>query len=247
MALTRITLQEVDNYIEAINRAEDLDQIFSILQKQINVLGFEKMTYWLRWHRKDTRRPVLISSYPEKFLDHYADQNFQNHDMVGKYSNLKNTPFTWSDIYKNFEVTKVQKILFQDSSSVGLRSGGSIPIHGPGLVKATFSVANDEKDTTFDRLFSYRRHELQIIATYAHEKIMSLGLDSPMIDNILTPKEIDILSWVAAGKSYWEIGVIHKIQEDTVKKHMQSIFHKLGVTNKSHAVSKAIIHGIIFP
>lgn len=146
MPFSRITLQEIDNYIEAINRASDFDQVLDLLQRQINILGFEKMTYWLRWHRNDTRNPVLLSTYPEKFLKYYAEENFQNHDMVGTYSNFTSTPFAWSDIGKKFEITRKQKILFHDSSSVGLRSGGSIPIHGPGLVKATFSVSNDERD-----------------------------------------------------------------------------------------------------
>lgn len=247
MSISRLSLEELELFINNIQCAKDLEQIFNILQKQINILGFEKMTYWLRWHRSESKKPILITSYPEKFVEHYIAENFQSHDMVGQISNFKNTAFAWSDIGKNFEITPKQKILFHDSQSAGLKSGGSIPIHGPGLVKATFSVANNEDTESFNKLFSYRKFDLQIIATYAHEKILSLGLDGPVLINTLTPREADILSWVASGKSYWEISVINSIQEDTVKKHMQKICQKLGVSNKSHAISKAIINGLITP
>lgn len=240
-------LEELDYYISQINGAKTLEEVLSILQKQINVLGFDRMTYWLRWHKQESPKPVLLSTYPSNFLDHYAESNFQNHDMVGEFSNKKSTPFTWSDIAKEAEITKVQKILFSDSSSVGLRSGGSIPIHGPHNVKATFSVANDTNNKEFDQLFNLKRFQLQILATYAHEKIISLGIDNVVKIERITPREKDILSWVARGKTYWEISKILSIQEDTVRKHMKNVLRSMNASNSSHAIARAIMLGIIIP
>ncbi|MCA9466317.1 MAG: LuxR family transcriptional regulator [Nitrospira sp.] len=239
--------EELDQYITSLQTTTNVDDIVRILQSQIEQLGFSKMTYWLRWHRHNTKRPVLLSTYPEAFLDHYAENDFQSHDMVGRFSNEKNTPFTWSDIAKELPITRKQKILFADSSAVGLRSGGSIPFHGPRAVKATFSVANDVQTKEFDDLFNRHRHLLHLIGAYAHERIMQLGLDTPKPPLELSSREIEILLWAARGKTYWEISMILSIQEDTVKKHAQNIFTRLGASNMPHAVCKALIHGLINP
>jgi DNA-binding NarL/FixJ family response regulator len=56
----------------------------------------------------------------------------------------------------------------------------------------------------------------------------------------LTAREAEILSWVVQGKTNPEIGVILGIQLTTVKKHLESIFMKLGVENRTAAVTLAL-------
>ena len=54
----------------------------------------------------------------------------------------------------------------------------------------------------------------------------------------LSEREIEILHWVAAGKTNAEIGMILDISAFTVKNHMQRVFKKLDVMNRTQAVSK---------
>ncbi len=56
----------------------------------------------------------------------------------------------------------------------------------------------------------------------------------------LTPREAELLSWVVQGKTNPEIGIILGIQLTTVKKHLESIFMKLGVENRTAAVTLAL-------
>ncbi len=56
----------------------------------------------------------------------------------------------------------------------------------------------------------------------------------------LTAREAEILSWVVQGKINPEIGTILGIQLTTVKKHLESIFMKLGVENRTAAVTPAL-------
>lgn len=57
-------------------------------------------------------------------------------------------------------------------------------------------------------------------------------------DNKLSPRELDIMEWVRAGKTNQEIGMILDISAFTVKNHLQRIFKKLDVMNRAQAVSK---------
>ncbi|MES2594787.1 MAG: response regulator transcription factor [Verrucomicrobiota bacterium] len=51
----------------------------------------------------------------------------------------------------------------------------------------------------------------------------------------ITPRESEVLLWVAQGKSNGEIGAIIQATENTVKKHVQHIFEKLGVESRNAA------------
>lgn len=56
----------------------------------------------------------------------------------------------------------------------------------------------------------------------------------------LTPREAEVLLWVAQGKSNGDIAVILSMAEATVKKHMGSIMEKLGVESRTSATVRAI-------
>jgi DNA-binding NarL/FixJ family response regulator len=56
----------------------------------------------------------------------------------------------------------------------------------------------------------------------------------------LTPREAEILLWVAQGKSNFETGVILAISATTVKKHLVHVFEKLGVESRNAATLQAL-------
>jgi DNA-binding NarL/FixJ family response regulator len=55
-----------------------------------------------------------------------------------------------------------------------------------------------------------------------------------------SPREAEILNWVAQGKSNAEIGAILKISTTTVKKHLVHIYDKLGVESRHAAALRAL-------
>jgi DNA-binding NarL/FixJ family response regulator len=61
----------------------------------------------------------------------------------------------------------------------------------------------------------------------------------------LTPREIEVLGLLAAGKSNPHIAeeLVHTL--DTVKKHVSHILDKLGADNRTAAVTRALTLGLI--
>lgn len=57
-------------------------------------------------------------------------------------------------------------------------------------------------------------------------------------EHSLSEREVQILHWVAQGKTNPEIGSILNISAFTVKNHMQRMFKKLNVSNRAQAVAK---------
>lgn len=61
----------------------------------------------------------------------------------------------------------------------------------------------------------------------------------------LTARETEVLTWVARGKSAWEIGEILHITKRTVDEHVQTAVRKMGAVNRTHAVALAIRDRVI--
>lgn len=61
----------------------------------------------------------------------------------------------------------------------------------------------------------------------------------------LTARELDVLRLVATGSSNAQIGRQLAIAESTVKSHLLRVFEKLGVTDRTRAVTLALERGLL--
>ena len=112
-----------------------------------------------------------------------------------------------------------------------------------------FSLAIDKAPT------KTRGHIQQLLAfghlfaCYVHEAVTRIpdnGILS-IINANLTEREKECLLWTTEGKTSWEIAQILNISERTVVFHLNNAVKKLNVSNKQHAVARAISLGHIKP
>jgi DNA-binding NarL/FixJ family response regulator len=61
----------------------------------------------------------------------------------------------------------------------------------------------------------------------------------------LSPRELDVLKLMIQGKRNREIATDLAISEGTVKIHVSSVLSKLGVTDRTEAVTQALQRGIV--
>ena len=91
-----------------------------------------------------------------------------------------------------------------------------------------------------------QRHQQQ---SYERECFHFTGADEqPELDSsdqLLTPREIEVLRMIAEGLGNKEIASKLKISDHTVKFHISSIFAKLGASNRAEAVTLGIRLGVI--
>jgi len=101
------------------------------------------------------------------------------------------------------------------------------------------------KDTPRDQLVAgvraAARGESALSPSVARRLVQQLRGDAER----LTPRELEVLSGVARGLSNAAIGRELYITEATVKTHLLRVFGKLGVDDRTHAVTLAIQRGIL--
>jgi two-component system NarL family response regulator len=96
----------------------------------------------------------------------------------------------------------------------------------------------------------FREELLEAIrSVHAGFRRIPAAVASKLADRIgivdLTAREMEVLQLIAAGKSNREIGLALAITEGTVKGHVNNILSKLGVSDRTQAVTTALQRGII--
>src|SRR6266511_2502709 len=116
-----------------------------------------------------------------------------------------------------------------------------VPLTGPSSTEATRRVAEGE-DPLKDELIA-RPDLVERIVDSVREAIMADRRPT----NPMTPRELEVLGLVAEGLRNREIAGRLGVSEQTIKNQLSSVLHKLGVPNRTHAVTYAVRHGWLVP
>lgn len=74
---------------------------------------------------------------------------------------------------------------------------------------------------------------------------IAMRLAERMSSSDLTSREMEVLELIVRGQSNKEIGASLSISEATVKSHVNNILSKLGVTDRTQAVTTALQRGLV--
>jgi DNA-binding CsgD family transcriptional regulator len=155
-------------------------------------------------------------------------------------------PFCWNDLDKVSPWDRHQKIMMEEAAAAGLHQGIGLGVYGANNEIAGFGIASSQPfamPDAYPRLVAVLAHQFHM--TFLElEKVTATTQPPPH----LSPMEREVLKWLSAGKSKWEIAQVVKsapISEHTVNTHLRRIYQKLGVTGKAQAVTKALLLRLI--
>ena len=110
---------------------------------------------------------------------------------------------------------------------------------------AAFLSKDAERRTILDTIAKVSRGETvlgpEVQAGLAEEIRLRGAKDRPG----LSPRELEILKHIAEGRSAPEIGKLIHLSPATVKSHLQSLYEKLGVSDRAAAVAEAMRRGLL--
>ena len=86
---------------------------------------------------------------------------------------------------------------------------------------------------------------LQMISVHLFNRLAEIGSAWKTGQVVLTEREVQCLSWTAAGKTSLEIAEILGLSEHTVNHYLNQVTRKLEAVNRTQAVVKAIRRGLI--
>lgn len=98
------------------------------------------------------------------------------------------------------------------------------------------SASRDELLTALRQVAKGRRH----LPADIEQRLANLRLRAA-----ITPREREILVFIAQGRANKEIAAALEVSEDTVKRHVSHILDKLEVNDRAQATAEAIRRGIV--
>jgi len=109
-----------------------------------------------------------------------------------------------------------------------------------------YLVKNDQPDQLLAAIREVRAGGAPMSTQIARRVVESMHL-RPASPSPLTSRETEVLEELCTGKSYKMIADALFISEETVRRHLKSIYRKLEVHSKSEAVIKALQDRLVGP
>jgi LuxR family quorum sensing-dependent transcriptional regulator len=183
---------------------------------------------------------AVATHWPAEYHRVYLQEHYVRVSPVYWQARRSPAPFEWrSDEFVRDPNPRVARMM-QVTGDFGLARGFTVPLHGPRGFQGCVAMAGARIE-----LPDHVRPGLHLMALHAFERMRTILRPQPRVSPALTPRELEVLAWVANGKSAWEISEILRIGKRTVDEHAQTAFRKLGAVNRTHAVAIAMRDGLI--
>ncbi|WKL58819.1 LuxR family transcriptional regulator [Asticcacaulis sp. ZE23SCel15] len=239
----------LQDYLDRIHHAENFDDIWALLNQFRAHKGFTSLTYM---HipplgALDQEKPLIASEgFAQDWVAHFIENDYISISPVMEYARTAITPFCWSEIMNEDlrDTTTSPEIRKYVTNYLAYNVGDGLafPLYGPMGRRALCSVGLPEIKMAIPAVL---RQELQIIFQGAHLRYCDIILQSQSKQADLSPREVEILSWVARGKSNSVIANILEVSTHTIDTHMRRIYAKLNVTDRVAAAIYGVGAGIL--
>jgi DNA-binding CsgD family transcriptional regulator len=139
----------------------------------------------------------------------------------------------WSDLLSRRQLHRLD-VYAEVGKPLGAEYQLELWLLTPDGVAGGFSLDRCEHD------FSERDvHVLDTLRPHFVQLWRNARLRRPAAAGLLTPREREILAWVARGKTNREIAAVLYLAPGTVGKHLDNVYAKLGVGSRAGAVARA--------
>ena len=235
--------------LRAFEDAPSTDMLTEQIDHVVKPLGID---YWfyavdLPLVNEDPNQ-LRMGTYPEAWVSHYFAVDYISIDPIISHCHDHAIPLAWDEAqlhHRRIVDPHLQKVrhMFGEAREFGLRSGVSVPLHGPGVSWGLMSYASSHLPAVE---YEAMLPELHLLAHFVHESARQfVRSKTPSRLPALTKHERECLSWAAEGKTSWEIGQLLNISERTSIFHLQNATHKLGVSGRQAAIARAVSLGLI--
>lgn len=178
--------------------------------------------------------------YPEKHLEQIKlDTTLQDRPVIAEWLEVRKPMFIDLITAENL-LSDLEKWEFEAFGLERIAIHGQIDVSGRMASYFSFSQVPGD-DQTYLQL-------LEAISPHLHSALMktaSARNQKNLVD--ITEKELEILKWIAVGRTNKEIGLILDKSEMTVKNQVHTLLGKLGAGNRPEAVIRADKFGLLAP
>jgi LuxR family transcriptional regulator, quorum-sensing system regulator BjaR1 len=227
--------------IDKISGLTSLPQIAGTLSCAVGEYGYTSLGInGLPPPAGDADPLILTESTPNGFRDCYVEERFYLADHICAHARTTYEAFRYCEAPYPQNNAAAHRRFMQALKTFGLHTGLVVPIGRPDNIPACMWLAGANPDLHDDA-----KRAIQLIALFAASKAYALRRQPPdgPPPRPLTANERDVLQWISAGKTSWEIGSISGRSERAINKIIADAMGKLNAVTRTQAVVNAIRTG----
>jgi hypothetical protein len=227
-------------FCDALYSATDIDTLFAALEKAVQAMGFDNLSYTFvpgALGRSLYRlSPIfrLSQSYNAKFIQHYSEAHFGRDDFtIKRITGGDLTPMIWWREAEDKRLTKSElEVITVARQDYGIHQGISIPTFSDGYNIAGVSVTREEMDRGFDQLCMERGDYLRKMSLMFSDRALCLSeartvFMEPLLQTLSTT-ERHVLCALAQGNNLkavcQELELDYKYVANSVLKSLRKKF-----------------------
>jgi LuxR family quorum-sensing system transcriptional regulator CciR len=238
--------KELQDFVRQCNLADTEEQLFALLDEATRSLGFEQFAMG---HHVDLTGPpedaLRLTTYNPDWIEIALTKRLFVDDPIHAASAKTAVGFLWSDVGKMIDLTDRQRRILEDARKYGLAEGYTVPVHVPGEYAGTCSFGA----RSLEKLAPDALPKAQLVGVFAFEAARRIMRAKRRARHqevpALTQRQLDCVTYVAMGKSDWEIGRILGISEATAHEHIEAARKRYGVSKRTQLVIRALFDGQI--
>lgn len=235
-------------HLDAILRAADIETVWALTCGYMRELGFNGVIYGYSPTSKGAELGpredfLLLSTLDRAFMSNLVDSNIYRESVTFNWALRNAGVASWSmtpnegEMPPDFRTSPEAEAFFERfgmviGCTVGFPSARS---RGRGVMALMARRGLSQSDV--DGLLRDRGDELFVVATVAHRSLSTMPYLGQ--NRSLSPRQREVLEWVAEGKSVADIAAILGLAQPTVEKHLRLAREALGVETTAHALIKA--------
>lgn len=228
-------------FIDRLSRATTLDDLSNEIRWLRDAFEVEHLVY----HSvNSTGDQYAALTYSDEWTTRYLANDYARVDPVVQGCIRRFDPVDWSGLDWS---GKAQREFLEEARSAGVGTQGlSLPIRGPSGQFALFTVNSRCSDAAWHSYSEEHLSKLILVAHYVNQKALEIERGTDLVAQAaLSPRETDTLKMLALGYSRAKAADTLSISEHTLRVYIESARFKLGASNTTHAVARALMTGMI--
>jgi len=231
----------LDTFIEGMQKTTSLDELQGHVIGLRDVLDVEHLVY----HSvNSTGQQYAALTYSLDWVDQYLEQDYARVDPVVQGCYRRFHPVDWRRLDWS---GKQARDFMGEAADAGVgQQGFSVPIRGPSGQFALFTVSDRRSDAQWEKYTESHVRDLILVAHFVNQKALEIERGSDDVSfQKLSPREVDTLTMLAMGYSRGQAAESLSISEHTLRVYIESARFKLGASNTTHAVARALTLGLL--
>lgn len=230
-----------DTDIRSICDSSSEAEVVSNIVLTVRNVGFDAIYMAVSPPTDKSSWSVIVNDGFDKFVGELGAGRLLANNPMPFLGLTVRRPFWWSEVEGLMRLEDGQARHMVQMLELFGCDGIGVPTFGPSSHVGFAAIGCPQKSTLLTRGARALVSAMVQIAFIRYCELLNAKTDRP----VLSAREIEVVSWMALGKSNWTIAEIMRISPNTVNSYAKRIYAKLDVADRVSAVLRATQQGYI--